>query len=185
MVDPGSAGAVSSEIEAPPTPSIADGQLHRLDPRFVQLEQQSGWIGTGVMALLSLPALLLFLWFVRPPSWLAILAAATVSAGLGALAWFNHRWPAIAYEHASYRVDAEGLEIRRGVYFRVVINVPRSRVQHIDVSQGPIERRYELGTLIIYTAGTEHAKVELEGLEHGRALRIREHLLPSGAGDAV
>jgi membrane protein YdbS with pleckstrin-like domain len=38
---------------------------------------------------------------------------------------------------------------------------------------------------VIYTAGTDHAKVELEGLEHERALRIRAHLLPSGAGDAV
>jgi len=37
----------------------------------------------------------------------------------------------------------------------------------------------------IYTAGTDHAKVALSGLEHGRALAIREHLLPSGAGDAV
>ena len=63
--------------------------------------------------------------------------------------------------------------------------MPRSRVQHIDVSQGPIERRYGLGTLVIYTAGTDHAKVVLSGLEHGRALRIREHLLPSEAGDAV
>jgi hypothetical protein len=58
-------------------------------------------------------------------------------------------------------------------------------VQHIDVTQGPIERRFELGTLVIYTAGTDHAKVALAGLEHGRALAIREHLLPSGAGDAV
>lgn len=184
-MDPGSAGAVSSEIEAPPPPSIADGQPHRLDPRFVQLEQQSGWIGTGVMALLSLPALLLFLWFVRPPSWLAILAAATVSTGLGALAWFNHRWPAIAYEHASYRVDAEGLEIRRGVYFRVVINVPRSRVQHTDVSQGPLQRRLDLATLHVHTAGTENAEVTLPGLAHDTALRIRDHLLPRHRHDAV
>ena len=53
------------------------------------------------------------------------------------------------------------------------------------VAQGPIERRYGLGTLVIYTAGTDHAKVALGGLEHGRALRIREHLLPSESSDAV
>ena len=100
-------------------------------------------------------------------------------------ATLSYRWPPRAYQHTSYRVDDQGIEIRRGVYWRVVINVPRSRVQHIDVSQGPIERRYGLGTLVIYTAGTDHAKVELEGLEHGRALRIREHLLPSESGDAV
>ena len=101
------------------------------------------------------------------------------------LAWHSYRWPPIAYEHTSYRIDEQGLEIRKGVYWRVVINVPRSRVQHIDVSQGPIERRFGLGTLVVYTAGTDHAKVELEGLEHGRALAIRDYLLPSESSDAV
>ncbi len=96
-----------------------------------------------------------------------------------------YRWPVRNYRHTSYRIDELGIEIRRGVYWRVVINLPRSRVQHIDVSQRPIDRRYGLGTLVLYTAGTDHAKVELAGLEHGRALRIREHLLPPGADDAV
>ena len=100
-------------------------------------------------------------------------------------AWHAYGWPPRAYQHTLYRIDDQGVEIRKGVYWRIVINVPRSRVQHIDVSQGPIERRYGLGTLVIYTAGTDHARVVLSGLDHRRALRIREHLLPSQAGDAV
>ncbi len=106
-------------------------------------------------------------------------------AAAAGLAWLAHQWPVVVHRHARYRVDTEGIEIKQGVVWRRVINVPRSRVQHIDVSQGPIERRYGLGTLVIYTAGTDHAKVELSGLEHGRALAIRAYLLPSGAGDAV
>ena len=64
-------------------------------------------------------------------------------------------------------------------------NVPRSRVQHTDVAQGPLERRYGLGTLVIYTAGTEHAKVALPGLAYADALRIRDQLLPREGADAV
>ena len=63
--------------------------------------------------------------------------------------------------------------------------MPRSRVQHTDVSQGPLERGYGLGTLVIYTAGTDHAKVDLHGLDHATALAIRDHLLPREGGDAV
>jgi hypothetical protein len=99
--------------------------------------------------------------------------------------WHAIRWPARAYEHTFYRVDDQGIEIRKGVYWRVVINVPRSRVQHIDVSQGPLERRFGLGKLSIYTAGTEYALVALRGLTHERALRIRDHLLPGETQDAV
>ena len=82
-------------------------------------------------------------------------------------------------------VDDLGIEIRRGVFWRAVVNIPRSRVQHTDVSQGPLERRFGLGTLVVFTAGTDHAKVSLQGLEYDLALRIRQHLLPSGSNDAV
>ena len=65
------------------------------------------------------------------------------------------------------------------------INVPRSRVQHTDVAQGPFERKYELGRLIVYTAGTQHARVELPGLEYHTALSIRDQLLPRQAVDVI
>jgi membrane protein YdbS with pleckstrin-like domain len=58
-------------------------------------------------------------------------------------------------------------------------------VQHSDVSQGPLERRYGLGTLVVYTAGTSHSKVNLSGLEFNVAQRIRGHLLPDDQSDAV
>jgi membrane protein YdbS with pleckstrin-like domain len=160
--------------------------LDSLDPRFVHLQRISGGILVAGAALawlviLGISVLAADDW----PWWLgrALFVAWALLVLLAA--WQAWRWPPIAYRHTSYRVDDQGIEIRRGVYWRAVINVPRSRVQHIDVSQGPLERRYGLATLIIYTAGTEHAKVQLAGLEHGRALSIRELLLPSGAGDAV
>ena len=165
---------------------IADGQDHQLDPRVIPLEQATGAILLVVVAFLSFVGLLIGMLAgdsLTVPSRIGRLLLWTVLVGLGA--WHAFRWPARTYAHTSYRVDGQGIEIRRGVYWRVVINVPKSRVQHIDVTQGPIERRFELGTLVIYTAGTDHAKVALSGLERGRALAIREHLLPSGAGDAV
>ena len=165
---------------------VADGLDHQLDPQVIPLQRITGGVFTAIVALGSFVGMSINLlgsdgasavrWILLPALWLTVVLL---------LAWQAYRWPPRAYQHTFYRVDDQGIEIRKGVYWRVVINVPRSRVQHIDVSQGPIERRYGLGTLVIYTAGTDHAKVELEGLEHGRALRIREHLLPSGAGDAV
>ncbi len=105
--------------------------------------------------------------------------------GTVALAVVFHRWPVIAYRYTGYRVDEEGIEIAVGVIWRAVMNVPRSRVQHIDVAQGPLERKHGLGRLVIYTAGTEHSRVELPGLAHATALRIRDRLLPRTGDDAV
>jgi membrane protein YdbS with pleckstrin-like domain len=170
---------------APASMTVADGLEHRLDPRSIPMERLTGWIAVGVLgpglfgALLinwaatdlSVPGLI-----VRGAAWLAL---------VGPLAWRAHAWPAVRYRHTSYRLDDLGIEIREGVFFRVVVNVPRTRVQHTDVAQGPIERKYGLGTLVIYTAGTDHSRVSLSGLEHGRAMAIRQHLLPGGTSDAV
>lgn len=163
---------------------VADGVHRPVDPRYVPLQRIHGAIGTVVLAGVSFVAVVSF-WIASErllvglfllPLWLGLMLLA---------AWHFQRWPGISYQFVSYRVDELGIEIRRGVYWREVTTVPRSRVQHTDVSQGPLERRYGLGTLVIHTAGTANAKVTLPGLEHGVAGRIRDHLIPGDLDDAV
>jgi uncharacterized protein len=159
--------------------------FQRLDPRLIEAQRIAGWI---TMMCLSGPGLVILtgvLLRAGTPVWGKGLAALAWIVGTALLIWSAHWWPAIAYRYASYAVDEHGIEIRSGVIWRHQTTVPRSRVQHTDVSQGPILRRYGLGTLVIHTAGTEHAMVELPGLDHARALALRDHLLPRGAGDAV
>jgi len=164
--------------------TIADGVPRQLDPRWI-LVQRVHWAillviaaGVSFVVMLSVWAASGILWlgFVLLPFWLV---------AMGALGWHLQRWPAIAYRHTSYRVDESGIEIARGVLWRTITSVPRSRIQHTDVSQGPLERRHGLGTLVVYTAGTQHSEVRLPGLELGVAQRIRTHLLPSDQDDAV
>lgn len=165
-------------------PEIADGLEHPLDPRSIRLGRLGCWIVTASIATgwaLALGILLL----TPAPGWVKGLVATVWIPVVAGLAWLSHRWPEIEHRHVAYRVDALGIEIRRGVFWKSVVNVPRSRVQHTDVSQGPVERRFGLGTLRIHTAGTEHAEVDLHGLDQGTALRIRDHLVAAGDGDAV
>ena len=170
-------------------PVVDRGETRALDPRSIEVERISGWILTAVTAALAAVGLALLHRILSTlydiPWWVGLLLPFVWLTGVSLLGVHSHRWPVRAYRHSSYRVDPRGIEIRRGVYWRVVINVPRSRVQHTDVSQGPLERRYGLGTLVIYTAGTDHAQVQLPGLEHGVALALREQLLPAGDADAV
>jgi uncharacterized protein len=181
---PEPAVAPTAEEPAAAIPSIADGVEHPLDPRVVRLDRIVGWIVTGSISLGMLVGFLIVLGTV-PLGWIKVLVGLVAAVVAVALAWSSHRWPEIEHRHAYYKVDAQGIEIRKGVIWRTVINVPRSRVQHTDVSQGPLERIHGLGTLAIYTAGTDHARVDLNGLDHGTALRIRDHLLPREGDDAV
>lgn len=177
---------VGSEVppsDADPDPApIADGVLRQLDPNTIRVERTASWIFSAIVGLFLLIQLIVNLF--GGPWRIALGLALTIGVG-GFLAWLSHRWPEISYRHTFYRVDTQGIEIRRGVLWRRTITVPKSRVQHTDVSQGPLQRTYALGTLVVYTAGTDHAKVELPGLSYARAMRIRDHLLPSGGDDAV
>ena len=161
------------------------GSRQPLDPRFVPLERTSGLIATGTMSLGALMVLgMASLGGPLPARLILALGTAWLVASAG-LAWLSYQWPAVAYRHIAYTVEADGLQIRRGVFWRVVIDVPRSRVQHTDVSQGPLERRFGLGALAVYTAGTDHSRVDLGGLAHATALALRDHLLPHQRDDAV
>jgi membrane protein YdbS with pleckstrin-like domain len=54
--------------------------------------------------------------------------------------------------------------------------VPASRVQHLDLKRGPLQRRYGLATLVIHTAGTRHSAVAVSGLDAADAERLRDRL---------
>jgi hypothetical protein len=157
----------------------------RLDPQFVPFQRAVGWIATAALSACGLLGAGV-LWLTGDlPRWASLMLFPGWLAATTALAWLFHVWPAIHYRHVSYTLDAEGIEIRSGVWWRQVMSVPRSRVQHIDVSQGPMERSYGLGRLILFTAGTSHSRVELPGLSHRVAIALRDHLLPRGSDDAV
>jgi membrane protein YdbS with pleckstrin-like domain len=178
-------GVDAAGVDSPgEPPSIADGTIRSLDPRYVDLQRQTGWITAGVLAVIAVPVSLIFV-FIAASFWAAPLIVATAFGFVGLVTWWLIAWPPVSYRHIFYRVDADGLEIRGGVYFRSVTTVPKSRVQHTDVSQGPLQRKYGLATLTVHTAGTQNAQVQLPGLTHEVALRIRDHLLPGNTADAV
>jgi membrane protein YdbS with pleckstrin-like domain len=172
-------------VDAPPPDAIADGVARPLDPRYVGVQRTARAITVGVLAVVGAPVALIAVFAGLPEGVLGFWPLGVWTILVGLLGWWAHAWPPLAYRHTSYTVSTEGIEIRRGVIWRVVTNVPRTRVQHTDVSQGPLERSSELGTLVIYTAGTDDASVHLPGLTHPVALRIRDHLLPRAADDVV
>lgn len=82
--------------------------------------------------------------------------------------------PARRYRSWGYRLDEDELHVRHGLWTREHTVVPFGRVQHIDVAQGPLERQFGVGTLVLHTAGTRNSAVALPGLAFDEAGRIRD-----------
>lgn len=87
--------------------------------------------------------------------------------------WLRTRW----------RLDDDGFGIRRGHMWRSDTRVPGSRVQHLDIRRGPLERAFGLSTLIVHTAGTRNSAVSVSGLDHAEAERLRDALAARAARD--
>ena len=86
-------------------------------------------------------------------------------------------WPPISFRHIHWRLTPTGFEIKRGVIWRHQISIPTARVQHADVSQGPLQRAFDLGTLTIHTAGTQNSSVQIAGLSHATAMGLRDEIV--------
>ena len=184
------AGAVDAKprspaAPAPAPPSIVDGEEHPVDPRTVKVARI---IGVSLTLLIAMVPLIVFTlgWTLGSmPNVLYLSLLGGLLLFLVLILWLAYKWPAARHKRLRYLVDEGGLRIRRGVFWRKVIWIPISRVQHTDVSQGPVQRSFGLATLTVHTAGTAGASISLAGLEHGIATRLDDHLRPDRATDAT
>jgi len=152
-------------------------EFQSLDPRSVRLDVISGLISAlGLGAMILVASIIVALVF-DGMAWIPLLVLATGFLLTTLLVVHALRWPPRDYDRYQWRLDAVGLQIRRGVIWRHQISIPIARVQHADVSQGPLERKFELGTLTIHTAGTENASVTIDGLAHETAIELRDKLV--------
>jgi membrane protein YdbS with pleckstrin-like domain len=93
---------------------------------------------------------------------------------LALAAWLVVRVPLRRHYARGFRITGDRLRVVRGILFRSDTVVPFSRVQHIDVTRGPIERYFGLATLVLHTAGTHNSSIRLPGLGAEEALAMRE-----------
>ena len=147
--------------------------MSQLDPRVRTLWQVLGVVAalafTAVVALSE--ALLLV------PARVTPVPPGTIGAGVLAVSLvLGLGWPLLRYRHWSWQVEPDRVSIQRGVVWRARTLIPRVRVQHVDTRTSPLQRAFGLSSLIIYTAGTRGADVEIPGLAAEEAERLREEL---------
>lgn len=152
-------------------------EFQALDPNYRKLQRLIGGIVAAVVILIT-ALVLVVIALVSGSIGAEFLVAAGIALPIIALVlWAGWFYPGLAYKHASWRLGEEGLEIRQGVWWRHHIVVPRSRVQHSDIEQGPLQRSKGIATLIVHTAGTKDSSVKLEGLNDQVAQRLRDTLV--------
>jgi len=106
----------------------------------------------------------------------AVLQAGTTE--LSGVAW-GWRIVGRAVRAWGYAERAEDLLVTRGILNRQLVVVPYGRMQYVDVTAGPLDRRFGLSTVQLHTAAAA-TDARIPGLVPAEAARLRDRLAARG-----
>lgn len=84
-----------------------------------------------------------------------------------------------SFDMYRYRLDEGELGVAKGVFWRSRRYISRARIQHVDVTAGPIAQALNLVSLSVFVGGQAMAAVSIPGLSVQEGERLRRALLPS------
>jgi len=140
-----------------------------LDPNLKKLQQLQ-----GLLIVLGAAIPLAFITFVAGvpllpaiaiwTGWLLTLTAVLV-------------WPGIALPKRGYVIRDKDILFKKGVIWRSVTAVPFNRIQHVETSSTPFDRKFGIATLQLFTAGGSGGDLKIDGLAADTAEELRVFIL--------
>jgi len=88
-----------------------------------------------------------------------------------------------AHRKKMYAIRQRDIIYNSGLFWQSSIVIPYNRVQHCEVSQGPIDRLFNLAEIKIYTAGGSSSDLSIGGLLPENAQRIKDFIVQKTAAD--
>jgi membrane protein YdbS with pleckstrin-like domain len=96
-------------------------------------------------------------------------------------------WIPAFYKSLEYVINSDSVKAKAGVFWRKNVTIPYTKVTNLDITQGPLERMFDIGTIHVQTAGAggqEGTKAELklvgmrelDGLKDTIMEQIRDHM---------
>ncbi len=81
------------------------------------------------------------------------------------------------FEYWRFLVGDDDLAVAHGIWWRTKIYIPRARIQHVDISAGPISRALGLAIVTVFVSGHAGAVATIPGLSAFDAEKLRKVLL--------
>ena len=76
-----------------------------------------------------------------------------------------------------YALREHDIAYRSGLYWRKTVMLPFNRIQHVEVSSGPLQRKFGLASLKFFTAGGSGVDLKLDGLIRKDAEQLRTFII--------
>jgi membrane protein YdbS with pleckstrin-like domain len=165
----------NAEISPEDLPRAESVDWQSMDPKFIRrklTEAAIGFVFTAI-AIGSLQAILGAAFADDSPDmsfaglWLIFVALAIPLLS----------WPGISVPRIGYAVRDHDILHKSGVFWHTVTAIPFNRIQHVEKSSTPLDRRFNLATLQIFTAGGTGGDLKIHGLPARTAEKLRFFIL--------
>jgi len=157
------------EIAIENLPGTDHVQWKELDPTYKRLRQ--------VQSALALLLVALPLAFVTVVAGIPVLPATIIWSLWLVVLIVSLIWPTIAIPKRGYVIRDKDILFRKGVVWRSVTAVPFNRIQHVETSNTPLDRKFDLATLQLFTAGGSSGDLKIDGLSASVAEQLRLFIL--------
>jgi len=126
--------------------------INQISPKGLKVWRLYGLMHSAIIWLLVIGAGVLN-WWLEGPWWVMVIC---VVLPILYTYIFVYLFPKLRWLRWRYEVREQEIELQHGLFVVKRTLVPMVRVQHVDTEQGPILRRYDLASITISTAATNH-----------------------------
>lgn len=159
------------EIDISQLPRAEEVPLQPLHPQYLKLLRIEWAITVAVLLIITAVLMLFVPRFTRVPLvWLAPAAAVFFLL----FYWFMQEK---TFPYRAYAVRERDVLYQKGWIIRSVKVCPFNRIQNCAVQSGPLERKFGLASLTLFTAGSSGADMRIHGLTQTEADNLRQFIL--------
>lgn len=142
--------------------------MQRMHPKAVKLSRVVAFITHLIFAVIVI------LFFVLGSVYGWTMVPMVIASGVILLSGYSFigPLPPIRANRFLFDIAEEEIRIHKGIWWIQDIVIPMVKVQHVELTSGPLMRKKELADVIIVTAATKHSIHGLEK-EHAEAVQRR------------
>lgn len=158
----------NQHITIPTLPDLVIEEAELLEPNW---KKAQSIVSFALSMLIYIPAFLILFFGVQTQDvriWLAVFTPLIL------LTFWLTYYPYLAYPKKGYLLRTHDITYKTGLIWQKEITITYNRIQHLEVSQGPVEKWFHLASLQLFTAGGQKSDMEISGLNPEKANKIKD-----------
>ncbi len=163
----------NAQIHLLDIPSIDDVNFEPLENNYRRVLLYSNLIFFGIFLIGSL-----IVYFTADTWFLIFVPIGILLIAIISVALIN-----VSFRRKGLAVRQKDIIYKSGLIFRKITTVPFNRIQHVEINQGPIEKRFDLSKIEIYTAGGAASDLKIPGLKYENAQKLRTFIIQKTHSD--